>query len=75
MSSKYAEIRTNYTDEDENLIFIDAWKTKDDNEFGTIIAKIHINTKTVEYLDDDARYDEYAQEEIEATLNEIERME
>lgn len=68
MNSKYAEIRTNYIDEENNVICIDAWKTIDGNEEGAVIAKIHINTKTVEYLDNDARYDAYAQEEIKVTL-------
>lgn len=68
MASKYAEIRTDYVDEDENIVYVDAWKSPDDNEEGTVIAKIHQNNSTVEYLDEDARTDPYAQEEIKAVL-------
>lgn len=71
MESKYSEIRINYTDEDENITYVDAWKSPNDNEDGIVIAKIHRNTKEVEYLDTDARYDPYAQEEIKAVLNEL----
>lgn len=71
MKSKYGEIRTNYTDEDENITYVDAWKSANDNEDGIVIAKIHRNTKKVEYLDTEARYDPYAQDEIKAVLTDL----
>ena len=66
--SKWAEIRSNYYDEEEEKQFVDAWLTDNDDEEGTVIAKIDLTTKTVEYLDADARYDEYAQEVINEVL-------
>ena len=67
--SKYAEIRSGYFE--GNKMFIDAWLTDDDNEEGFVIAKIDVNTKELEYLDDDAKTDEYAQEIIANSLIEL----
>lgn len=66
--NKYGEIRTDYEDEDSGIIYVDAWTTPDDNEEGTVIAKICRDTKEVEYLDDAAKQDSYAQEEINKIL-------
>ena len=68
--SKYAEIRNDYINEEENAVYIDAWLTENDNEEGTVIAKVDLDTLTVEYLDEDAKTDEYAQEIIQETLDE-----
>ena len=70
--SKWAEIRNNYYDDTEHKVYIDAWETEyDDNEEGTVIAKVNYKTKEVEYLDNDARTDAYAQEIINETLKQI----
>ena len=66
--SKYTEIRCYFYNEEEEKYYVDAWKTDDDNEEGTVIAKIDLADKTVEYLDEDARTDEYAQEIIKEIL-------
>ena len=66
--SKYTEIRCDFYNEEEEKYYVDAWKTDDDNEEGTVIAKIDLANKTVEYLDEDARTDEYAQEIIKEIL-------
>lgn len=68
--SKYSEIRNDYINEEENAVYIDAWFTDDDNEEGTVIAKVDLDTLAVEYLDADAKTDEYAQEVIRDTLDE-----
>ena len=70
--SKYAELRNDFFDETENKIYIDAWFTDDDNEEGVVIAKVNMTTKEVEYLDNDARKDSYAQEIIKETIDYIE---
>lgn len=70
--SKYNEIRINFFDEDEKKWFIDAWKTDECYEKGSVIAKIDLYTGTVEYLDADAKTDEYAQEEIKVFLKDAE---
>ena len=60
--SKYAEIRCDFYDNEEEKWFVDAWFTDDDNEEGTVIAKVNYKTKEVEYLDNDAKTDSLAQE-------------
>lgn len=65
----WLEIRSNY--EDEGIVHIDAWKTSDDNEEGTVIAKVDIKTGNVQYIDDRAKTDAYAQEIIQEVLNDI----
>ena len=67
--TKYGEIRTNYND--ETHIYVDAWFTTNDNEEGTIIAKINMTDKSVIYLDDDAKTDPYAQEIIKTLIAEL----
>lgn len=68
--SKWSEIRINFFDEEEKKWFVDAWTTDNDNEEGTVIAKINLDTGTVEYLDENAKTDEYVQEEIEDFMEE-----
>ncbi len=64
--SKWIEIKSDFEDED-GTIFIDAYTSEDENESGKVIAKIK-NGK-VEYLDVDAKSDEYAQEVINDIIN------
>lgn len=66
--SKWSEIRIDFFDTEENKWSVDAWETDDDDEEGSVIAKIDLDTGTVEYLDADAKTDEYAQEEIKEML-------
>lgn len=66
----YAEIRCDY-ETDENILYIDAWKTDDDNEEGQTIAYIDTLTGRVIYRDVTARYDRYAQEIIRQKVDEI----
>lgn len=70
--SKWAEIRNDYCDEEEEKVYIDAWKTCNDNEEGKVIAKIDYKTKEIQYLNEAAKTDDYAQEVIIETLNRIE---
>ena len=69
--SKYGEVRNDYYDEVENKVYIDAWLTCYDDEEGIVIAKVNYKTKEIEYFDEDAKTDEYAQEVIEETLQNI----
>lgn len=69
--SKYTEVRNDYYDDIEKKVDIDAWFTDDDNEEGVVIARVNYKTKEIEYLDDDAKIDEYAQEVINDTLKNI----
>jgi hypothetical protein len=68
--SKYAEVRSDFYDDEEEKQFVDAWMSDDDNEEGTVIAKIDLATGEVEYLDEDAKTDEYAQEVISEVIKE-----
>jgi len=47
---------------------VDAWKTNSDNEEGTVIAKLDLADGTVEYIDEAAKTDEYAQTVIKEML-------
>lgn len=69
--SKWAEIRNNFCNEEEGKVFVDAWETDADDEEGIVIAKVDYKTKEIEYLDDDAENDEYAQEIIKEILDSI----
>lgn len=59
--SKWKEIRCTFFNAMEEKYMVDAWETDNDNEKGTRIAKIDIADGTVEYIDEDAKTDEYAQ--------------
>ena len=63
--SIWGEIRNDFIDEDKGIATIDAWVTEDDNEEGKVIATFDINTGEVEYKDDRAKTDAYAQEVIQ----------
>ena len=69
-TSKWAEIRADYYDDEEEKQYIDAWETDDDDEEGSVIAKIDLASGEVEYLDDDAKSDPYAQEVIKEMIEE-----
>ena len=43
--NKWAEIRCDFYDNKEEKYFVDAWLTDDDNEEGTVIAKIDLGLK------------------------------
>jgi hypothetical protein len=60
--SIWSEIRNGF--EEEDIVHIDAWLTDNGNEGGKVIAKVNVRTQEVEYLDDRARIDSYAQEMI-----------
>ncbi|WP_347008029.1 hypothetical protein [Coprococcus eutactus] len=59
--SKWKEIRCTFFNAMEEKYMVDAWETNNDNEKGTRIAKIDFADGTVEYIDEDAKTDEYAQ--------------
>jgi hypothetical protein len=67
--SKWAEIRNDFFNEEEQCVNIDGYLTDDDNEEGKVIAKIFIKKDNgikaeVVYLDEDAKTDWNAQELI-----------
>ena len=66
MENIWGEIRNEF--EDNDIVHIDAWLTADDNEEGTVIAKVNVRTKEVEYIDDRAKTDSLAQEMIKEYL-------
>ena len=65
----YAELRNNYVDEDTNEVYIDAWKTDNDSEEGTVVAKVNRKTHDIAYLDAAAITDPETQELIKETIN------
>lgn len=64
--SKYAEIRSDFVNKEENALYIDAWKTNNPNEEGKILAKIDLDSKEVTYLDKGAKTDD----EVKSVINE-----
>ena len=68
--SKWSDIRCDFFDEKEEKYYMYAWKTDNDEGEGTIIAKLDLADETVEYIDEDAKTDEYAQEVIKEMLEE-----
>lgn len=71
MQSKYREIRSNFIDYDKNIMYIDAWRTTSSNEEGKVIAKINLANSEVEYVDEKAKTDDYAQTVIRRVLNAV----
>ena len=69
--SRWSEIRDDFFDEEERCVYIDAWRTDNDDEEGDVIAKVYVDTPKVEYLDERARTDAYAQEVIDEVKREI----
>ena len=67
--SPWSEIHNDF--EDEGFIHIDAWTTSDDNEGGSVIAKINTSTKEVIYLDERAKTNSLAQESIQEVLDSL----
>ena len=47
---------------------VEAWKAGDTSEHGAVIAKLDLAAETVEYIDEDAKTDEYAQTVIQEML-------
>lgn len=71
----WAEIRNDF--EDEEVIFIDGWETGRNSEIGTVIAKVYsVNGEAhIQYLDERAKIDTYAQEIIQESIKEIKERE
>ena len=63
----WSEIRDNY--EDEGVLYIDGWLSDEDN--GSTIAIIKLDTKEVIYYDERAKHDKNAQEVINNNLKEL----
>lgn len=66
--SRWKEIRCDFFNEEEEKYHVDAWKTNSSSEEGETIAKIDLGDNTVEYINENARNDEYAQAVISEML-------
>ena len=53
--SKWRDIRCDFFNEEEEKYMVDAWKTNNDSEEGTVIAKLDLADGTVEYIDEAAK--------------------
>lgn len=71
--SKWAEIRTDYIDEEDLFWRVDAWETSDDCEEGKVIAYIDDLTLRVLFIDPVARVDEYAVRAIGEKVEQLKR--
>lgn len=68
--TKYAEVRHDHTD-DENLTYIDTWKTGDDEEGGTVVAVVCRDTGKVIFTDNGERVNPQVIEAISEVLKEL----
>lgn len=64
VNAQYNEVRIDNFDENENVWTVDAWKTSDDNEEGTVVAKISENGEVV-FTDLSAQNDKLVNETID----------
>lgn len=69
--TKYAEIRTEFTDEDINVTSIDGWKTDDENEGGTTLAVVCRDTGKVIWFNNDERLNPQVRQVIYEVLLEL----
>jgi hypothetical protein len=69
--SYWAEIRNDYLCEDDKFWRIDAWETGDDSEDGKVIAYVDDLTGRVLYVNPLAIVDDYAQEVIQETVDDV----
>lgn len=67
----WSEIRIDHFDELNQLYYVDAWLTDDDNEEGEVIARIYPATGYVEYVDERAENDPYVKEVIREAFDMI----
>lgn len=67
MKTIYTEVRNEH--QQENTVYIDAWKTADENEEGETVAKVNLETKEVFYLNVVAEFDVKVQEAINKVLS------
>ncbi len=67
----WSNIDTMFEDEEEGMIFVDAWVGND--EEGKVIAKVNSTTGEVTYLDERAKTDRYAQNMITELVDEIKK--
>lgn len=67
----FGEIRIDYFDENTGLWSVDAWRTDDPNEEGTVVAYIDPETREVFYTNPDYRYDGFINTEIQSFLEEL----
>lgn len=67
--SIWGEIKNDHIDND--VVYIDGYLTDDDNEAGRVIAKVNVRTQAIEYLDNRARKDCYAQDIINDVIDSL----
>ena len=66
---EFSEVRSNY--DDGEYLYIDAWRTMDDNEEGEVVAKIDLETHNVIWCNSDAKESQNVREEIMQALKEL----
>jgi len=62
----WSEIKV--TEFDDDIICVDGYISEDENEQGSVIAQINVNTKQIAYFNEKAKYNKYAQEIIREEL-------
>jgi hypothetical protein len=70
-----SEYRTDHIDKDEGFLYVDYWKTANDNEEGKVIAKIDIHNLEVLYEDETHNNNSITKEIINDAIEELKTME
>ena len=71
MKSRFKEVRCTFFDEENNLWYVDAWKTMKDSEEGKVVATINEKTFEVKYMHKNYKDDEYVIEVVKDVLKEL----
>ena len=66
-----SEYRTDHIDKDEGFLYVDYWKTANDNEEGKVIAKIDIHNLEVLYEDETHKNNSITKEIINDAIEEL----
>lgn len=69
--TRFTEIRSTFFNEETGLWYLDAWRTMNDNEEGTVVATINPQTFEVNYMQDEYKNDEYVLSVVKEKLQEI----
>lgn len=71
LKHQFSEVRCEYFDEEAGVWCVDAWKTGDGDEEGTVVAKINPDTLEVSYTSPDYAKDRLVFETVRWRMSEI----
>ena len=69
--TQFTEIRCTFFEEETGLYYLDAWRTEDGDEEGTVVATINSKTFEVKYTQEEYKNDDYVLSAVKEKLQEI----